>query len=514
MAETQTIQTAVSKDQPSWLATITVIVVGLVILLAIFWETVASAVHQWNTSTAYNYGYLIAPITIYLLWNQRDAIAVWRPAPTALGFILIFAFAIAWLAGDLMGIDEGRQIGLVGMMQGLFLTILGWPLFRRLAFPLQYLWLQVPTGEFLLDPMQKMAHAVAVVMLKLSGMTVYAEGILIQVPSGNFVVEPGCSGLNFLLASIALALLYGKLTYQKWSARLVCLGVAIVAAIIANFFRVYLIVAITEWSSRKIDVASDHLFYGWLFFGVVMMVMMWWGMRFRDLEDDRPDPANERPASTSPHSIAREISYAALALVMIALPVILSQASASIVPGEIAVRLPQTVGGWTRSPARPDWTASTAGGDATATSRYENGDRTIDITVAYYSAQFDGHEAASALNSPAGSMNWEIGARGSRRIKIGASNVSVTTTELRSPNEPRLAISWYQSSGCTTASRLIAKACAARSRLTGGNSTGAYLAISAPIRNDAPQAMAVIEEFAGSLQVSEMLPGSAPAVTP
>lgn len=488
-----------------------VIGIGLVVLLVAFSETVASAVYQWNTSSAYNYGYLIAPISAYLLWTQREAIAVWRPAPTWLGLVPCLGFAGVWLVGDVMGVDEGRQFALVGMMQGLFLTVLGWPLFRRIAFPLQYLWLQVPTGEFLLPLLQTLSHTVAVEMLRLSGMSVFAEGFLIQVPSGNFLVEPGCAGLNFLLASIALALLYGKLTYRRWSTRLICLAVAVIASILANFVRVYLIVAITEWSDRRINIADDHLFYGWVFFGIIMMVMMWWGMTYRDVVDDRPKPENERPTPVAPHRISVEVRAAVGAIVIFLLPIAFSAVTASADSQGAPLNMPPRIGDWSRSTSAPEWSPATADGDAAMTVQYLRGSTAIDFSVTAYAAQVDGREAASAENGPAPATRFETVSRGSAEVSIGPSKTRVATAVIRSSAGPRLVAHWYVSSGCITASRVTAKLCAARDRLMARASPGAFMAVSLPMHSDPAATIADIESFTAALRLGELLPSS---VTP
>lgn len=499
MAEAQIAAPRLAQSNQDWRITIGIIAAGLIALLALFHVTAESAVYQWNNSSAYNYGYLIAPISGYLLWIERKAIAVWQPSPSLAGLALGGGFALVWLLADLLGIDEGRHVGLVGMMQGLFLTALGWPLYKRIAFPLNYLWLLVPTGEFLLGPLQTLSHAVAVVMLRLSGIPTYAEGILIQVPSGNFLVEPGCSGLNFLLASIALALLYGKLTYRRWSARVICMATAVVASILSNFVRVYLIVAITEWSDRQINIADDHLFYGWVFFGIIMMLMMWWGMRFRDVFEDSPDPANEKPVTPVPSSPGRRAAYVSAALLIFAAPTILSQATANTPATNVSITLPDTIGAWKRTGQQTSWKPEFAAADAVTVARYSDGSRAAEIAIAYYASQFDGHEAAAGQNSPASAPDWEVGRRGSREIVVQGKSVAAATAELRSPREPRVALSWYESSSCVTASRLIAKACAARERVFGQTSSGAYVALSAPTGENADTAFAAMEDFARAL---------------
>ena len=47
------------------------------------------------------------------------------------------------------------------------------------------------------------------------GIPVYIEGFFIEVPSGRYHIEPGCAGLNFILATVALAPLYAYLMYRS-----------------------------------------------------------------------------------------------------------------------------------------------------------------------------------------------------------------------------------------------------------------------------------------------------------
>ena len=133
---------------PAWRIATGVIFIGLLVQLFLYWDTAASAVHLWSTTTAYNYGFLIPAISGYLIWEER---ARWRaiaPQWSILpGLGLILAFGAIWLTADFLRINEGRHIAYVGMMQGIFLLSMGRVLYRRLAFPLLYLWLMVPTGD-------------------------------------------------------------------------------------------------------------------------------------------------------------------------------------------------------------------------------------------------------------------------------------------------------------------------------------------------------------------------------
>ena len=45
--------------------------VGAVILVALFFETAASAVHLWWSISTYNHAFLILPIALWLIWDKR-----------------------------------------------------------------------------------------------------------------------------------------------------------------------------------------------------------------------------------------------------------------------------------------------------------------------------------------------------------------------------------------------------------------------------------------------------------
>ena len=266
---------------PAWTATLLAAGAGVIVLVAAYFSTVTSAVHLWNTSSAYNYAYLILPISMALIWADRHELAKTFPVPNAWGLGIAGAFSLVWLVADLLGIDEGRHFAFVGMVQGLAFALLGWRIYRFLAFPLLYLFFLVPTGTFLLTPLQTIAYTANVALLKASGVPVFAEDFLIQVPAGSFLVEPGCAGLNFFLVAFALSLLYGRLTYASMFARTMCVIAALVTSVVANIVRIYLIIGVAQATDRRIDISADHLLYGWGFFGVVMLCAMWLGTRIK-----------------------------------------------------------------------------------------------------------------------------------------------------------------------------------------------------------------------------------------
>lgn len=265
-----------------WPLALTLLCAALTLTLGLYYESAASAVDLWWTRSAYNHGFLIIPISLYLVWDKSEALAAMTPRPDALGLVVIAGFSFAWVLARSAGINEGEHFALVGVIQGVVLAVLGRQLFLSMILPMAYLWLLVPTGTVFYPILQGAAHWLSTTMLALSGIPVYTEGFLIEVPIGLYDVAPGCSGLNFILASLALAPLYGYMMYDGMRKRLIAIAVMIGVAIFANGMRIYGIIALADFTDKRIDIIDDHLLYGWGFFAAILAAAGYIGSRFAD----------------------------------------------------------------------------------------------------------------------------------------------------------------------------------------------------------------------------------------
>jgi exosortase A len=468
---------------------------GIAGLVALFWPTVLTAVQLWDSSSSYTHAYLIAPVSAYLIWLERETLHHMPIRPSLLGVAVIGLFATAWLFADLLGINEGRHFAFVGMLQGLFLTVLGVRAYWHLFFPLNYLWLMVPAGEFLVAPLQTISHVGATQLLLLSGISVYTEGLLIQVPDGSFLVEAGCAGLNFLLTALALSLVYGRLVYQTTWARVVCVVVALAVSVAANIVRIYLIIALTEWTDQKLDIAADHLVFGWGFFSVVMLALMWIGARVSvpplgPQQSVAPVTQLSAVPSAIPIVLACGLALAALA------PGISAALMNSEAGNVTRITLPHNVAQWHRGDATAtDWRPTIVPPDASIAASYVAADAPrIDLVAAVYAVQRQGREAAAAGNQPIGD-GWHQTAVTTLTLPRG----EIAVTHLRRGEDRRIAASWYEGHNCTSASRLRTKLCTLRARLTGGSTAGSFVVLSTDAGTDVAETERALAAFAQEL---------------
>jgi len=271
----------------------------VVLFSFLYRSSILSAVHVWNITGAYNHCYLIVPIAIYLVHSNRQSLASVVPQPTIWGCVVTFGASCLWWACYQAGIAEGEHFAVIGVIEGMLLTSFGGVVFRRLLIPFLYLFLMVPTGEILLPVLQRITAVASGTLLELSGVPTFRDGLFIEVPTGSYVVAPGCAGLNFLLASLALSVAYVDLVYRDWGRRLAFIAAMLGLALIGNTLRVFLIILIAHLTNNVGDIVDDHVLYGWGFFSLLIFAAMAIGHRYRQ---DLPDTA---PGVSAPPAVGR-----------------------------------------------------------------------------------------------------------------------------------------------------------------------------------------------------------------
>jgi exosortase A len=297
------------------------LVFGLACFALLFHAEAAAAVRVWFDSTAYSHCFLVLPIALWLAWDRREAARGLRPEPTVWPALAVIPFGLAWFAAERLGIMEGRQLAVLGMLEALLVALLGWRLARAQAPALIYLVFLVPVGSFLVPALQNFTAVFTEVGLEVLGIPHYVDAFSIEIPEGMFYVAEACAGLRFLIAAIAFGVLYGFLTYRSLWRRLAFLAASIIVPIIANGFRALGIVVAGHIVGDAQAAAADHLIYGWVFFSVVIVLLALAGLPFR--EDARPAAAGSAPptgatAGKAPAGIGQAIWIAGLAALLAA----------------------------------------------------------------------------------------------------------------------------------------------------------------------------------------------------
>ena len=173
-------------------------------LLAWYWDAALAMISIWERSDTFAHGFLIVPVSGWLVWRKRHVLAALDLRPNFLALPLLAMVGFGWLLAGLGGVGVVQQFSLVIMIPLTAWAILGTEAVRALAFPLFFLVFAVPFGEFLEPPLMEHTADVLIALLKLTGIPVYREGQYFTIPSGSWSVVEACSGLRYLIASVTL----------------------------------------------------------------------------------------------------------------------------------------------------------------------------------------------------------------------------------------------------------------------------------------------------------------------
>ena len=465
------------------------VALGLTLAFALlwYWPTAVAMVSIWIRSQTFTHGFVVPLISAWLIWRRRKALAEIRPCPSlsVLPFLALAGFG--WLLGDLAAVNA---ITFLAMMSSLVLAVpalLGLRLASAIIFPLCYLFFAVPIGEFLLPQMMDWTADFTIVALRLTGVPVYREGLNFVIPSGNWAVAEACSGVRYLIASVVVGTLYAYLSYRSLKRRIIFVVVSLLVPIVANWMRAYLIVMLGHLSGNKIAVGVDHLIYGWLFFGIVMLLMFMIGARWAETPNVEEPIANSATDNTKACSVGRIWLAAAAVAALVALPhlwrAMIERSEASQVGSSISLALPVPQGWQVVDPSSIDWQPVYANPTAKLRTELTQGDKRVGVFIAYYRHQDYEHKLISSANTLVKSTDhdWVRVANGVRSISIDGQALDVRTAELRASSGQRLTVwQWYWINGRLTSSDYVAKAYQALSRLMGQGDDAAVIVMYSP----------------------------------
>jgi exosortase A len=474
-------------------------------ILFAYHATTWSMVSIWERSDTFAHGFLILPFSAYLIWTQREKLKTIPPQPNSLALLALVVLGFGWLLAALASVQVLEQYLFVAMIPAIVWAILGSRMVRALAFPLAYLLLAVPFGEAFIPPLIDFTADFTVKALQLSGIPVYREGSFFAIPSGNWSVVEACSGLRYLIASFTLGTLYAYLTYRSLARRLVFVALSVIVPIIANGVRAYLIVMTGHLSDMQLAVGVDHLIYGWIFFGFVMLLLFWFGSLWREDEDTN----RSGQTSSMNYGFSTQESPGVLKGAFVASAAVIAIASFWPAYGSYLetrfsrstdpeIRMSVTSEKWQASES-PEyaWAPVYVGEPAQLRQAYRNGKYSVDLYISYYRNQRQGKELISSGNVLVPELDpiWRNIGKHARPVDFGSREITVNESQLRSASKNLLVWRWYWLGGEEATSSYMAKMIMARKKLLGRNDDAAEVIIASSYNESPDEAIPVLQGF-------------------
>ena len=483
--------TSFAQPRPTeWRATLTSLALILVWVFSWYWETIAAMGTIWARSETYAHGFIVPPIALWLIWQERSQLKQYQPNATAWLIAPLLIVVFFWLLGELTAVNALTQFSIIAIIALSTRSLIGLRLSARIAFPLAFLFFAAPIGDFMLPKLMEWTAGFTILALRASGIPVYREGLQFVIPSGNWSVVEACSGIRYIIASVTVGTLFAYLNYTSLKRRLIFIGVSILVPVVANWLRAYLIVLLGHLSNNKLAAGVDHLVYGWVFFGIVIAIMFMIGMRWSQPHKDViPTPEQSRADASRQH--APWIVTLVLAVITAMGPlatIAISKNETTIVP---TLAPPLAADGWKQSTPITTWKPAFFNSSAELQTNYNQDGNTVGLYIAYYRNQDYERKLITSTNVLVNGFDkeWATSAQGKSDVLFNGSNQTIRTAELLQKgtgSNIRLTV-WhiYWINGHLTNSEFEAKLYAALSRLTGQGDDSAVIIAFSPVESAA-----------------------------
>lgn len=236
-------------------------------LAFVYSETLQLMVSQWWTNDMYSYAFLIPFIGAYMVWVRRREILNMQTEQHYWGGIsVLFAGLVLLQMGYKAGVQVLCEMSLIVNIVGLVWLLFGSKLLKTLLFPIFYLLFMLPSWGLLTNhmqlPFQLFSAQIGTKLAELVGVPVYLQDTYITLPNIVLEVAKECSGLNYLIAVLALSSAAAHLYILGWPRKIVLVLGSLAIAIFSNGLRVGLI-SIFSYYELSGDLHGPlHIFQG------------------------------------------------------------------------------------------------------------------------------------------------------------------------------------------------------------------------------------------------------------
>lgn len=249
---------------------------GLILVL-LYYRIFGQLVFDWWRNPNYSHGFLVPLFSLFVVWQQRKALAEIAIKPSWYGLPIIIA-ALCVLTVGVLGAELFlSRSSFIFLLGGLIIYFFGWAHFRKLLFPWMFLFLMIPIPVIVFNqiafPLQLFASKVASDVLPLMGVPVLREGNVIQLPAISLEVAEACSGIRSLMSLTTLAVIYGYLIETSAVGRVLLVVGAVPIAVAANAIRIIGTGLLVQYWDPNKALGFFHEFSGWVIFVVALSLL-------------------------------------------------------------------------------------------------------------------------------------------------------------------------------------------------------------------------------------------------
>lgn len=472
--------------------------VAAALILVGFWEPIQRLIQNWLTRPEYSHGLVIPLASAYLIWQRRGLLQATEFTGSWVGFLLAMCGLMVWLAGELSTIFAVTQFALIVVIAGTTLALTGFRGYRHLLVPIFLLLLAIPLPRFIYNnfssELQLLSSQIGVGLLRLSGVSVYLEGNVIDLGHFQMQVVEACDGLRYLFPMMTLGMIVAYFFRGPvWQKALILL-VTIPVTIVMNSARIATIGLFAERGNTALAEGLLHDVQGWAMFMLSASLLMLLIYAMWKLRRDRApwsqafafaEPKKERDQSVVKLQRRTPFAFAATVVILIA-----GAGAALAIPNrmeatpsrEFCVLFPMDVSSYsgTRQPLESHFLDALKVDDYVLANYRSNSASVINLFVAYYGSQRKGESVHSPRSCLPGG-GWKIETIGRHLIDGADGDRAVNRALIKMGNRRQLVYYWFKQRDRWLTNELSVKWYIFRDALLRNRSDGALVRLVTPL---------------------------------
>lgn len=252
--------------------------IGLICLcfLALYHQVIYKLVMDWMTDDNYSHGFLIPVISGYLIWQDRKRLAEIPIAPANAGVIFLILSLLFFVVTNLGAELFTMRFSMLFAIWSAIIFLAGWAMAKALFYPIIYLVFMIPLPAIIWNkiafPLKLFATRMAVSVIKMIQIPVYAEGNIIHLANTTLEVVDACSGLRSLTSLLALSAAFALISEHSRLKKIILFLSAVPIAILVNIIRLSSTAALARQYGAKVAEGFLHEMSGIVIFFLALIM--------------------------------------------------------------------------------------------------------------------------------------------------------------------------------------------------------------------------------------------------
>lgn len=395
-------------------------------MLGLNYQILLDLFHKWyaqDLTGTYSHGLLVAIIVIYLVYRKLLEIRPGlSPSPSSIGFAVLLGSQGLLFLALLINVNFVQHIMLVVSLISIVWAAYSWQVAKQFVPAALLFSLSFPVWGDAAYPLQKVAIFTTTALLNLTWLPYYHEGALFHFPNGIIEIAPECAGLQQLLVSLIIGLLFSLQHHLQMRDIVKTLIYISLSAVLINTIRIIIIMIVGYYTKMESALITKHVLLGWVIYGIGIYIFLYFYARKKF---QNSDTAVSQESSIYTVTSRRCGGLMAFLLVIVLFPSILNAS----VTRSINARAVQPVdyvitsSNWHKISDRipNDWKPDFPPGDNVVTATYESGSGDVYLYISNYSRLQDDIEPINMDNTSYNADNWLV--KKNEILSIGSTNV-------------------------------------------------------------------------------------------